>query len=46
MMLESIKIKMQKFNSVKSIPAYLPIVNVDTDMIIPNSFLKQLREQG
>ena len=35
MMLESIKIKMQKFNSLTSIPAYLPIVNIDTDMIIP-----------
>ena len=26
---------MQKFNKIKSIPAYLPIVNVDTDMLIP-----------
>ena len=30
---------MKKFNSVKSIPAYLPIINVDTDMIIPKQFL-------
>ena len=28
---------MQKFNKLKSIPAYLPIVNIDTDMIIPKS---------
>ena len=46
MMLESIKIKMQKFNSVKSIPAYLPIVNVDTDMIIPKQFLKTIKRTG
>ena len=46
MMLESIKIKMQKFNSLKSIPAYLPIVNVDTDMIIPKQFLKTIKRTG
>jgi 3-isopropylmalate/(R)-2-methylmalate dehydratase small subunit len=45
-MLESIKIKMQKFNSLKSIPAYLPIVNVDTDMIIPKQFLKTIKRTG
>jgi hypothetical protein len=28
---------MQKFTTLKSIPAYLPIVNIDTDMIIPKS---------
>ena len=37
---------MQKFNSVKSIPAYLPIVNVDTDMIIPKQFLKTIKRSG
>ena len=37
---------MQKFNSVKSIPAYLPIVNVDTDMIIPKQFLKTIKRTG
>ena len=42
MMSESIKIKMQKFNNLKSIPAYLPIVNIDTDMIIPKQFLKTI----
>ena len=37
---------MQKFNSVKSIPAYLPIVNIDTDMIIPKQFLKTIKRTG
>ena len=45
-MLESIKIKMQKFNSLKSIPAYLPMVNIDTDMIIPKQFLKTIKRTG
>jgi 3-isopropylmalate/(R)-2-methylmalate dehydratase small subunit len=45
-MLESIKIKMQKFNSLKSIPVYLPIVNIDTDMIIPKQFLKTIKRTG
>ena len=45
-MLESIKIKMQKFNSLLSIPAYLPIVNIDTDMIIPKQFLKTIKRTG
>jgi 3-isopropylmalate/(R)-2-methylmalate dehydratase small subunit len=46
MTLESIKTKMQKFNSLKSIPAYLPIVNIDTDMIIPKQFLKTIKRTG
>ena len=46
MMLESIKIKMQKFNSLTSIPAYLPIVNIDTDMIILKQFLKTIKRTG
>ena len=46
MMLESTKIKMQKFKTLKSIPAYLPIVNVDTDMIIPKQFLKTIKRTG
>jgi 3-isopropylmalate/(R)-2-methylmalate dehydratase small subunit len=45
-MLESTKIKMQKFNSLKSIPAYLPIINIDTDMIIPKQFLKTIKRTG
>lgn len=46
MMLESIKNKMQKFNSLTSIPVYLPIVNIDTDMIIPKQFLKTIKRTG
>jgi 3-isopropylmalate/(R)-2-methylmalate dehydratase small subunit len=45
-MSESIKNKMQKFNFLKSIPAYLPIVNIDTDMIIPKQFLKTIKRTG
>ncbi|QIZ21149.1 3-isopropylmalate dehydratase small subunit [Candidatus Pelagibacter giovannonii] len=45
-MLGSIKTKMQKFNSLTSIPAYLPIVNIDTDMIIPKQFLKTIKRTG
>ena len=37
---------MQKFNSLKSIPAYLPIANIDTDMIIPKQFLKTIKRTG
>ena len=46
MTLENIKIKMQKFNSLTSIPVYLPIVNIDTDMIIPKQFLKTIKRTG
>ena len=45
-MWESIRTKMQKFNTLKSIPAYLPIVNIDTDMIIPKQFLKTIKRTG
>ena len=37
---------MEKFNTIKSIPAYLPIVNVDTDMMIPKQFLKTIKRTG
>ena len=37
---------MQKFNTLKSIPAYLQIVNIDTDMIIPKQFLKTIKRTG
>ena len=37
---------MQKFNTLRSIPAYLPIVNIDTDMIIPKQFLKTIKRTG
>ncbi len=37
---------MRKFSTLKSIPAYLPIVNIDTDMIIPKQFLKTIKRTG
>ena len=37
---------MKKFISVKSITAYLPIVNIDTDMLIPKQFLKTIKRTG
>jgi 3-isopropylmalate/(R)-2-methylmalate dehydratase small subunit len=37
---------MQKFNKIKSIPTYLPITNIDTDMIIPKQFLKTIKRTG
>ena len=37
---------MQKFSTLKSIPAYLPIVNIDTDMIIPKQFLNTIKRTG
>ena len=37
---------MNKFTTLKSIPAYLPIVNIDTDMIIPKQFLKTIKRNG
>ena len=37
---------MQKFTKLKSIPAFLPLVNIDTDMIIPKQFLKTIKRTG
>ena len=37
---------MEKFTKLKSIPAYLPLSNVDTDMIIPKQFLKTIKRTG
>ena len=37
---------MNKFTTLKSIPAHLPIVNIDTDMIIPKQFLKTIKRTG
>ena len=37
---------MQKFSTLKSIPAYLSTANVDTDMIIPKQFLKTIKRTG
>ena len=37
---------MEKFKNFKSIPVYLPLMNVDTDMIIPKQFLKTIKRTG
>ena len=37
---------MEKFNSLKSIPSYLSLQNIDTDMIIPKQFLKTIKRTG
>ncbi len=37
---------MEKFSSLKSIPSYLSLQNIDTDMIIPKQFLKTIKRTG
>ena len=37
---------MEKFKILKGIPAHLPMMNVDTDMIIPKQFLKTIKRTG
>jgi 3-isopropylmalate/(R)-2-methylmalate dehydratase small subunit len=37
---------MKKFNILKGVPAYLPMMNIDTDMIIPKQFLKTIKRTG
>ena len=37
---------MDKFTVVTSKPAYLPLINIDTDMIIPKQFLKTITKKG
>ena len=37
---------MKKFNILRGIPANLPMVNIDTDMIIPKQFLKTIKRTG
>ncbi len=37
---------MEKFQSIKAISAPLPLINVDTDMIIPKQFLKTIKRTG
>ena len=37
---------MKKFNILRGIPASLPMINVDTDMIIPKQFLKTIKRTG
>jgi len=37
---------MEKFTTLKGIAAPLPMINVDTDMIIPKQFLKTIKRSG
>ena len=37
---------MEKFTNLKSIPSYLTLQNIDTDMIIPKQFLKTIKRTG
>jgi 3-isopropylmalate/(R)-2-methylmalate dehydratase small subunit len=37
---------MEKFINLKSVPAYLSLMNIDTDMIIPKQFLKTIKRTG
>jgi len=37
---------MDKFKNFESIPAPLPMINIDTDMIIPKQFLKTIKRSG
>ena len=37
---------MDKFITLTSIPAPFPMINVDTDMIIPKQFLKTIKRTG
>ena len=37
---------MEKFNTLKSIPAHMSLSNIDTDMIIPKQFLKTIKRTG
>ena len=37
---------MEPFVTIKSIPAPLPMINIDTDMIIPKQFLKTIKRSG
>ena len=40
------KYNMEKFNNLRSIPSYLSLQNIDTDMIIPKQFLKTIKRTG
>jgi 3-isopropylmalate/(R)-2-methylmalate dehydratase small subunit len=37
---------MEKFNTMTGIAAPMPLVNIDTDMIIPKQFLKTIKRSG
>ena len=43
---ESLITNMEKFLNIKSIPAHLPLMNIDTDKIIPKQFLKTIKRSG
>ncbi len=45
-MLENLIVNMEKFKKIKSIPAYIPLMNIDTDKIIPKQFLKTIKRSG
>ena len=45
-MLENLIVNMERFVNIKSIPAYLPLINIDTDKIIPKQFLKTIKRSG
>ena len=40
------KYNYEKFNKLRSIPSYLALQNIDTDMIIPKQFLKTIKRTG
>ncbi|MGD9400188.1 MAG: 3-isopropylmalate dehydratase small subunit, partial [Methyloceanibacter sp.] len=37
---------MEKFTTLTGIAAHLPMINVDTDMIIPKNYLKTIKRTG
>ncbi len=37
---------MEKFTTLTGVPAPLPMINIDTDMIIPKQFLKTIKRTG
>ena len=39
-------IKLDKFTTLTGIAAPMPLVNIDTDMIIPKQYLKTIKRTG
>ena len=37
---------MEKFNTIEGIAAPMPLINIDTDMLIPKQFLKTIKRTG
>ena len=37
---------MEKFNTLEGIAAPMPLINIDTDMLIPKQFLKTIKRTG